>query len=160
MPKYEWICRECNAYWDREYSIGKAPSRTKCPECKKLSNRYYQNQNVAISFKDDGCGNKNSGAGDFHTVKQRYRKFARDGYDKDSANKFLHRHIEESKSRQDDEAYRYKPVYLRPDKLVESGRARKLNDRETAQKIESARKLTEQTYDKAKIKPTRPTKQY
>ena len=160
MPNYEWICKECNAYWDRDCSIGKAPDRTRCPNCNKLSERYWQNSNVGISFKDDGCGNKNSTAGDFHTVKQRYRKFEKEGFDQDSANTFLHRSIRESKERLDDESMRYKPVYLRPDKLVESGRAKKLNDKEVSRKINSARKLTEHTYDKAKLDPNHPTKQY
>ena len=160
MPRYEWICRECNAYWDRDCKIGKAPDRTRCPECKKLCNRYWQNANIGISFKDDGCGNKNSTAGDFHTVKQRYRKFNKEGYDQDSANTFLHRSIRQSKERQNDENARYKPVYLRPDRLVETGEARRLSDKETSNKLERARKLTEHTYDKAKIDPNHQTKQF
>jgi len=160
MPTYEWICKECNLYWDREYDIAKAPNKTRCPECKKLSHRYWQNQNVSISFKDDGCGNKNSTAGDFHTVKQRYRKHNKEGFDQKSANTFLHRSISETRERMEDDGGRYKPVYLRPDRLVATGEARKLSDREVAEKIEKARKLTADTYDKAKIDPIGPTKQY
>lgn len=160
MATYEWICKKCDLFWDREYDVGKAPDRTKCPECKKLSHRYWQNQNVSVSFKDDGCGNKGSTAGDFHTVKQRYRKFAKEGYDKDSANKFLHRKIKETKESMVDENFRYKPVYLRPDRLVETGEARKLSLTEQSEKMKRARKLTEDAYDKAKIDPNHPTKQY
>jgi len=160
MPTYEWICRECSIWWDRECRLGKAPDRTRCPKCKKLSARYWQQQGVAVSFKDDGCGNKGSNASDFHTVKQRYRKFNKEGYDQKSANTFLHRSIRESKERQNDENYRYKPVYLRPDRLVETGEAKKLSDKETSIKLENARKLTEHTYDKAKIDPDHETKQF
>jgi hypothetical protein len=160
MPNYLWVCHDCELFWDREYAIGKAPNRTRCSNCKKLCERDYQNSNIGISFKDDGCGNKNSGAGDFHTVKQRYRKFNTQGYDQDSANKFLHRSIKETKERQNDESYRYKPVYLRPDKLVETGEARKLSDKEVLEKVEKGKKLTANAYDKAKLDPSKPNKQY
>ena len=60
MAVFEWICRECNIWWDRECAPGKAPDRTRCPKCKTLSNRYWQQQGVTISFKDDGAGNQNN----------------------------------------------------------------------------------------------------
>jgi len=73
MAAYEWICRECNIWWDRECRVGKAPDRTKCPKCKALSHRYFQHS-VPISFKDDGAGNQNNpGVQDFHTVRRRYQ---------------------------------------------------------------------------------------
>ena len=65
MATYEWICRECNIWWDRELPMATAPSRTKCPKCKKLSNRYWQQQGVAVKFGDDM---------DFHTVRARNKK--------------------------------------------------------------------------------------
>jgi len=162
MAIFEWICRDCDVFWDRECSVGKAPKRTKCPKCKKLCDKYWENANTAISFKDDGCGNANGtgGAMDFHTIKQRYRKFAKDGYDKDSAHRWYHRQMEASKASANDDTYRYKPVYLRPDRLVETGEARKLSPKEQSEKLRRARKLTADTYDKAKIDPNHRTKQY
>ena len=160
MPNYLWVCRDCEMFWDREYAIGKAPTRTRCSKCKKLCERDYQNSNIGISFKDDGCGNKNSNAGDFHTVKRRYEKHAKLGYDQDSANKFLHRSIKETKERQSDDTGRYKPVFLRPDKLVEKGEARRLNDKEVLEKVEKGKKLTAHAYDKAKQDPSKPSKQF
>ena len=160
MATYEWVCNECTIFWDRECSLGKAPDRTRCPKCKKLSHRYWQQQGVAISFKDDGCGNKGSNASDFHTVKRRYQKHAEDGYDKKSGNTFLHRSIKETRERLEDNSARYKPVYLRPDRLVATGEARKLSDKEQSEKLEKARKLTAQAYDKAKIDPNHETTQF
>tara|TARA_Y100000310_G_C20687613_1_gene820111 strand:- start:3559 stop:4053 length:495 start_codon:yes stop_codon:yes gene_type:complete len=52
--KFEWVCRECEIYWDREYRIAQAPSRTKCPKCRKLSNRYWQNSIPAVHFNSKG----------------------------------------------------------------------------------------------------------
>ena len=41
MPTYTWACRKCEVYWEREYKMGKAPEKTKCPECKKRCSRSY-----------------------------------------------------------------------------------------------------------------------
>jgi hypothetical protein len=149
MAIFNWICRECSIYWDRECDLGKAPDRTKCPKCSKLSHRYYESMNIGVSFKDDGEGNRGSGANDFHTVRRRYQKHAEKGYDKDSANKFLKRQIEASRNAQDDESFRYKPANIKWDKLAEDGKVRKLSDKESAAKMERARKLTADAYDRA-----------
>jgi len=149
MPTYEWVCRECKIFWDRECRLGKAPDRTRCPECNKLSSRYWQQQGVGVSFKDDGCGNSGSTAGDFHTVKRRYQKHAEDGYDQNSANNFLRRQIEASRNSQDDETYRYKSANLNYEKFVEEGKARRLTDKEALEKKERAKKLTIEAYDRA-----------
>ena len=140
MANYNWICRECSIYWDRECNIGKAPNRTRCPKCTKLSHRYYQKENIGISFKDDK---------DFHTVRRRYQKHAEKGYDKDSANRFLRRQIETSRNAQDDESFRYKPANLNYEKMAQDGIVKNLSDKESAAKVERARKLTVDAYDKA-----------
>ena len=140
MPNYNWICRECSIYWDRECSIGKAPERTRCPKCKKLSHRYYEAMNIGVSFNDDK---------DFHTVKRRYQKHAEKGYDKDSANRFLRRHIEMSKKWQDDESFRYKSADFNYEGLAKDGHVKKLSDQESAKKINRQRKLTVDAYDRA-----------
>ena len=132
--------------------MGKAPNRTKCPKCKKLSGRYYENANVAVSFKDDGHGNGGLGVGganDFHTVRRRYQKVAEKGYDKDSANRFLKQSIEASKRAMTDESFRYKPMYINYEKFASEGKARKLSSSEVSRKIQTCKKLTEEAYDRA-----------
>lgn len=146
---YEWVCRECKIYWDRECRLGKNPDRTRCPECKKLCSRYWQRQNVSVSFKDDGCGNQGSTAGDFHTVKRRYQKHAEDGYDQDSATKWIKRQIEVSRNAQDDESFRYSSANFNYEKMVKRGLVKKLSDKESLAKKERARKLTAEAYDRA-----------
>jgi len=150
MAIFEWICRDCMIYWDRDCPVGKAPKKTKCPKCTKLSGKYYQNSGMAISFKDDGCGNANGtgGAMDFHTVKQRYRKHAKKGYDKDSANRFLHRSIAETKERKDNASF-YKSANFNWEKMEEDGIAHKLSGEASKAKVERARELTLDAYDKA-----------
>ena len=150
MAMYEWICRDCNIWWDREYDLGKAPKRTKCPKCGKLSSRYWQQQNVGVSFKDDGnCNKDNPGVNDFQTVKRRYQKVAEQGFDKDSANRFLHNQIDASKKAQNDESFRYKAAKMDWHKYAESRGLKKVGDAEAKQKQENAKKLTEQAYDRA-----------
>lgn len=41
MPIYTWSCHECELYWEREYKMGKAPEKTKCPGCEKRKGRCY-----------------------------------------------------------------------------------------------------------------------
>jgi len=149
MAYFEWICQECKIYWEREYPVGGAPKRTKCPECKSLSHRYWQNQGVNISFCDDGVGNRNNGANDFHTVKRRYQKHAEEGFDRDSGNRFLRRSIKETEERIDSEAGKYKSMNMDWDKLAEDRGARKLSETEAKGKVENAKKLTEDAYNKA-----------
>jgi len=51
VPEYNFICHECKMFFDKEYSMKKAPDRSRCPECNKLSNRDWQE--VAVHFKGD-----------------------------------------------------------------------------------------------------------
>lgn len=63
MATYEWACHDCKLFWERDYKMGKAPSRTKCPECKKLSERLFESTPVhfkghgfyATDYKDRRC---------------------------------------------------------------------------------------------------------
>jgi len=140
MAIFEWVCQECNIYWERDLPVGKAPDRTRCPKCNKLSERYYANQGVNVKWGDDK---------DFHTVRSRYKRHAEKGYDKTAGDKFLNRSIEETKKTMNDDNFRYRPAYLKYDKIAEDGMARKLSDKETSEKIERAGKLTRQAYDVA-----------
>ena len=149
MANFNWICWVCLIYWDREYALGKAPVRTKCPKCKKLCDRWYKKENIGISFKDDGCGNHGTGASDFHTVRRRYQKHAEEGYDQDSANRFLHREIAASKASMDDESFRYKKAIIDYEKLAKDGKVKALSDKESAAKQQRAKKLTEDAYNRA-----------
>ena len=170
MAMYEWTCRDCNIWWDRDLKLGTAPKRTKCPECGKLCSRYYQQQNVAVSFKDDGnCNKDNPGVNDFHTVKRRYQKVAENGWDKDSANRWLNRSIKKTKDHMNDEAFRYKSANIDWDKFAESRGLKKVSDKEAAQKQENSKRLTGEAYDRAtkmgyrdigstKLDPAKPNK--
>ena len=152
MPRYEYLCKECEASWEIEEALGKAPKSDTCPLCEKAVPRYYGNHEVGISFKDNGCGNHTSNAGDFHTVKRRYDKFNEKGYDKTAGDTFLKRSIKSTEERIVDRGSwgaSYKPMRHNWEKMEKDGVVRKLNDTETAKKIKAAKKLTEDAYDRS-----------
>jgi len=59
VPDYEFICHPCKLIWDKEYSMKKAPERSRCPECNKLSHQNWSNKQTAVHF-----------IGEFHTNKR------------------------------------------------------------------------------------------
>jgi predicted nucleic acid-binding Zn ribbon protein len=100
MPKYEWICKECNIFWDREYRIGRAPDKTKCPTCKKLSHRYYQNNIPAVHFNCEG----------FPDNDRRLRGGAKKGSSDDNAREL----ISSSERRMQTANQHYAPMHFNP----------------------------------------------
>jgi len=52
MAIYEFICHDCSVIWEREAPMSKAPSRSRCPECNKLSNRHWGD--VPLMFNGEG----------------------------------------------------------------------------------------------------------
>jgi len=140
MATYSWKCDDCEISWDRECDFGKAPDRTRCPECNKLCDRDYQAQNVSVSFGDDK---------DFHTVRQRYKRHAEKGFDKTAGDRFLHRSIEKTKESMNDESFRYKSANIDWEKFGKARGLKKVSEKEAIQKMENAKKLTAEAYDRA-----------
>ena len=52
MAIYEFICHDCEVIWEREAPMSKAPSRSRCPECKKLKNRHWGDVPVMFNGND------------------------------------------------------------------------------------------------------------
>ena len=57
--------------------------------------------------------------------------------------------IEQSKLAAADESFRYKPMHLKYDKLAKDRGLKKLSANEVERKINNAKKLTEEAYDRA-----------
>jgi len=51
VPDYEFVCHPCKLVWAKEYSMKNAPSRSRCPECNKLSHQNWSNKQTAVHFK-------------------------------------------------------------------------------------------------------------
>jgi len=145
MADFQWLCKECEVIWEKEYDIGKAPKRTRCPECNKLKARFFGE--LKFSFKDDGNGNRNNGAMDYYSIKQRYKKHAVEGFDRDSGDRFLRNSIKNTKERMDDDNFRYKSAHFNWEKMAKDGKVKKLSPADTNKKIDRAKELTKQAYD-------------
>ena len=158
MPTYEYLCEECSILWEKEARIGKAPKTTKCKECGKRAERYLSE--ITFSFKDDGTGcHTNPGARDFHTIKNRYRKFNEKGYDKTAAHTFYRRSIRETKERITDERARYKSVKIDVAKMAEDGHATKVTHKRQKEREELSKKITAHAYNKSGLDITKAPKQ-
>jgi hypothetical protein len=138
MPFYEWICHECKLVWERECDLGKAPGRTRCPECKKLSNRNFESINV--SWGDDM---------DFHTHRSRVKKVQEKGWDKTAADRWLKNSIEKHKLSLHDDSYRYRPANFNWEKMAKDGLAREVEGEEKNKILDSRKNLTREAYDRA-----------
>ena len=154
MPRYEYACRDCEVSWELEADIGKAPKTPDCPNCEEPGFRYYGNQYVAISFNDDGTGNqKNPGRQDFHTVRRRYQKFFKDGYDKDSADRWYKKEMEKSKQHMKTGHQHYKPLNFDLQWWEDHGGAKKVSKKRRAEKLKTAKEMTKTAYDRAGLDP-------
>jgi putative FmdB family regulatory protein len=149
MPIFEYDCPACKIFWEKEAKVGKAPKKTKCPQCGNKCERYHGNANINVSFKDNGNLNAGNKALDFHSVRSRYYKHIEKGFDKDSANRFLNNAVRDTKEALSTDAGWYKPVQVNWDKVAKDKGARRLTDKEVSNKIESAKKLTSEAYDNA-----------
>ena len=138
MAIFEWVCQECKIYWERDLPVGKAPDRTRCPKCNKLSERYYVNQGVNVKWGDDK---------DFHTVRSRHKRHAEKGYDKTAGDRWLNRSIKDTKDAMNDESYRYKPMNFNYEKMAEDGLVQGTSAKRAEEKKELSKKFTEQSYD-------------
>lgn len=141
MAIMEWACFDCSIWWERECPVGKAPDRTRCVKCNKLSERYFGNQGLNVKWGDDK---------DFHTVRARHQKVAEKGWDKTAADNFLTGSIQQSKDSQNNEQYRYKAMDLNVENMARDGLAKKVDSEERMKKkMESQKNVTVDAYNRA-----------
>ena len=146
MIIYQYLCKECNILWDKEYETipKRIPKYIKCinqmPNKEVLCNHRAYREYTVPNLKFVGL--------DFWTIRNRERKFTHKGYDKDMAQKFYKDAIAGSKRRIKDGRKAY-AQYKFTDEIAKSRGARRKSDREVEEGFKRARKLTEQTYDKA-----------
>ena len=145
MPIYEWYCDECSIKWERILRMSdELPKKTKCPRCKKLSERLFE-QATPVIFKGGGWSDpvKNMG-----------------GYKKGNSDEHAQMFIESSKRRMESGNEHYARYELDPKKWNEGVKnsdlekdkggavLTPLTEEAAASKRKWARKLTADAYDK------------
>ena len=136
MATYEWVCPQCQIWWDREYKMGTAPDRTKCPECKKLSNRKWDVAPPVI-FKGAGWTGVNKKTG--------FNK----GGGSDEVNKRLQDNCEDRMK----SGWQHYAKFTPPKKLLDKCDA--LSPKQLQQRLESSKINSDRTYNNAGIDPNK-----
>jgi len=119
-------------FLDKETKLKDIPSFVKCPGCgnKKCGKIIHD---VVARIKGNSAQNRS-----------RERDFMANGYNKEQAHKFYKESMEASKERMKTMGEVYKPVAVNPQELVKQGQAKKLSDKEKAQKIEIGKKVQQE----------------
>ena len=99
MAIYEFICHDCQVIWEREAAMSKAPSRSRCPECKKLSNRHWGDVPVMFNGKD------------YYTNKRKQHNLV--NHDKQEAKRVQEELVDITKQRMDNAKSPYRKVTIK-----------------------------------------------
>lgn len=124
MVLYDFECKKCDIIFEADGNMSKPPKRRKCPVCRK----YAQKLISCPSFKISGKVTKIS---------------------KSDVTRMYNEMIADSKARLNSKQRVYKDYQFNP-KAAEQYGARKLNDKEVAQKIDTSIKLTKETLESGK----------
>lgn len=136
MAIYEFICHDCQVIWEREAAMSKAPSRSRCPECKKLSNRHWGD--VPVMFNGS----------DYYTNKRKNHNLVY--HDKAKAKQVQEELVDITKARMENETSPYRKFVPRPEvleKAVASGQARRKTDAEKRSGKEHVDKIGRDAYN-------------
>ena len=121
MALYEFYCKLCDHYLEKEGQMSKPPKRMKCPVCKKQAHRAINSPNFKIAGK---------------VTK----------WDKSDAKRMYNEMIDDSKQRLKTQPSPYSRWDFDP-KFAEVNGARKLSDKELSKKIEVATEQTKRTLE-------------
>ena len=139
MARFDYLCKNCEVIWEREYGVGKAPKRTKCPKkCGKYGNRYYGDQTLYVNWGTDT---------DFQTVRARNKEYDLKGMNKQEADKFLKDSIDRSERAINTGWQQYSRVMPNGDEFVKRGKAKRRTEEEFTDAINNAKQLTRDNYN-------------
>ena len=144
MPQYTWACHKCEMYWEREYKMGKAPEKTKCPECNKKCGRSYDTPSlrfIGSGFYVNDYGKNN--------IQHRNAKGAIDEFVEDSK--------EASKKRMKSGFQNYR-VYSPDFEVLERNRQVTKSTKSVDANAARHRRSAEFVYKNAEIDPTKQEK--
>tara|TARA_Y100000310_G_C20388659_1_gene671691 strand:- start:263 stop:721 length:459 start_codon:yes stop_codon:yes gene_type:complete len=145
MAYYPFYCETCEFAWSVKAPMAKPAQRRKCPECGKMRKRAWDSP-PGLKFIGDG----------WYVTEARKEKFRKDGYDKENAEEFYAENIDASKRRMKSGGEHYTPMSPNYEWLEKKGQVKKVPLKEAKRKMKKARKLTQESYETAGIKPERP----
>jgi putative FmdB family regulatory protein len=135
MAYYDYACHSCELLVEREYDFAKNPSKIKCPECGKKIEQNWAGRDIPVHFKGAGWTGVND----------------RTGYNKTGGSDEVNLKLQDQSKDRMAGGWKQYAKYTPPDKLLKE--SKKLSDQEVAEKLDSSRKLSDITYDKAGINP-------
>lgn len=135
MTIYEWICKDCEHFWERDCKFGKAPRKTKCPTCGKLCEQYFSSA-PAIHFKGAGWSQKT-------------------GYNKIGGSDEIAQKLMDKANKRMETGWQHYARYTPSEGYIKENKLRRMSDSEVKDRIDYSVKTSKQLYDKAKIDPTK-----
>lgn len=132
---YDFKCEKCKIIWEKHYStIGNKPrKKIKCPKCEKWAERYYSADSCP-SIKIPGTKHK--------VVRSDVEKIYTEAIDDSKLRLSKEQQMKYSPYKS------YKPNI---DYMVKNGMARRCNTTRLSQKLEAAKRITAEVYEKAKV---------
>ena len=143
MPTYRFSCEECALYWDKERPMSESDKGSMCPKCKKKGLRDY------------GWAHTHFEGYDFTTNQNSIKDFYA-GDDEGRAKEFYKEASVETKDRVE-KSSPYSAMRPNLKAFNDSGMIKVLNDKETRNKKERARKMAQFVYDKHGVDPKKPS---
>tara|TARA_R110000782_G_scaffold102791_5_gene190184 strand:+ start:19380 stop:19799 length:420 start_codon:yes stop_codon:yes gene_type:complete len=137
MTTYEWKCRECFLLFTKDFPMGKAPTRRRCPKCSVLCERNFQV--TPVHFK---------GSGWTQTT----------GYNKAGGSDEINLKLQDGCKERIATGWQQYARYEPSEGYIKAKKGRKLSSNEVKDKLEHSRKVTATTYEKAGMDPTKKIK--
>ena len=141
LKLYEYACHDCKLTWEKEYKFGQPAEKTKCPQCgKRWGQNWIGRTAPAVHFKGGlGAGWTTKGGGELMGSSDEMNKAMQEGV----------------KNRMG-QGHKDYATYNPPQEVFDN--ARKLNETEVQEKLQTAKKVTAANYDKAGLDPAMPHK--
>jgi len=130
MVFYGLHCDHCDNDWTVERPMDKSPTKGKCPECGKMGHRLFGNAGLQFKGKD------------WETNSHKFKRFEEKGWDKSTADEFLHREIDNSKDRMKSGGQHYKKMIISEEDAIKQGiPVKRVTDEKAKHKADATFKL-------------------
>ena len=135
MAIYEYSCKECMIMWECDFPFGKPQKKTECPTCDAPCGQHWGGRDIPVHFKGAGWTGANK----------------KTGYNKTGGSDEINKKLQDETKKRMEGGWQHYAKYTPPQEVFD--KARKLTPRESQRKMEVARKIMDETYDKAGIDP-------